>query len=86
MKTPAIEVGKAANAARSRFPLTTKTHKLQVGLNWSTWVEGEHTTDNGARLECLAATMQKHNQRTCDRVQAAIQAAMDKERERTCQK
>ena len=56
------------------FPIVERRHKLLVGLNWSTWVEGEGLTETAARHDLMAKCMAKHNQRTCDRVQAALQA------------
>jgi len=56
------------------FPDVFESCRLTVGLNWSTWVEGNGATPNEARLDLMAKCMAKHNQRTCDRVQAALQA------------
>ena len=56
------------------FPVVERTCRLQVGLNWSLWVEGEGATWTAARQNLMANCMAKYNQRTCDRVQSALQA------------
>ena len=46
------------------FPIVERRHKLLVGLNWSTWVEGEGLTETAARHDLMTKCMAKHNQRT----------------------